>query len=287
MKREKKVYNRRWILMYSRFSQMDNFEDFDELLPPEGRFWADPHIYRHAGKPYIFFEDASVKTGHGRISCMRIEDDGRPSTPLSVLERPYHLSYPFIFEWQHDVYMIPESADNSTVELYRFVDFPGEVEFVKTLMKGIAAFDATLFEHDGLWWMFVNLRPREGASSWDELHLFYSDSPVSTAWQPHASNPVISDVRSARPAGSVYEDAGSLIRPSQNSSYRYGYGIKLNRIIELTPERYREETVRTINPDWSNTISALHTVNRDNDLVVIDAIHKSPSQRAKTSVEEH
>ncbi len=36
----------------------------------------------------------------GHISVIRMDEQGVYSEPVKVLERPYHLSYPFVFEWE-------------------------------------------------------------------------------------------------------------------------------------------------------------------------------------------
>jgi hypothetical protein len=95
------------------------------------------------------------------------------------LKKPYHLSYPFVFQWGEDWYMLPESAANRTVELYRCIHFPDEWAFQHNLLEDVEAYDSTLVEHGGRWWLFANVRAHRAASSWDELHLFHSDSPIS------------------------------------------------------------------------------------------------------------
>ena len=277
-KLQKQFYDQRWILMYSNSGRGNSINRFTRILPPADRFWADPHALERDGNLYAFFEDASVETGLGRIAVTRIEEDGEYSDPVTVLERPYHLSYPFVFDWQGETYMIPESADNKTVELYRFTAFPGEVEFVRNLLVGLSAYDATLVEHEGRWWMFVNVRSHDGASSWDELCLYYADSPLSDSWQAHKMNPVVSDVSSARPAGCIYRQDGKLYRPSQDSSYRYGYGLNICRIDSLTTEDYEEERVEHIAPH--GPISAIHTLSSIGNRVLIDAVYRSRRRSA-------
>jgi len=49
-----------------------------------------------------------------------------------VLDEPYHLSYPYVFEWQGDYYMVPESYQVNSILLYRAVNFPTDWEFVAT-----------------------------------------------------------------------------------------------------------------------------------------------------------
>jgi len=196
--------------------------------------------------------------------------DGSWDPPVCVLEAPYHLSYPFIFGFEDDLYMIPESYDNHTIELYKCTEFPGKWEFHKTLMERCRAVDTTLFEWQGKWWMFCNRTETEGASASDELFLYYSDSPLSDAWAPHPRNPIISDVRSARPAGRLFVRDGRLYRPSQDSSRHYGYGFNICEITKLTETDYEEKIVSRVKPDWDRNIVSVHTLNHENGLTVID-----------------
>ena len=174
--------------------------------------------------------------------------------------------------------MIPESADNKTVELYRFRSFPYELEHVQTLLHGVCAYDATLIEHEGKWWMFATVRSSVETSPSDELCIFYSDSPVSKKWYPHCMNPVISDIRRARPAGKLYLHEEKLHRPSQDCSFRYGYGLNFNVVEELTTTTYRERTVSNITPDKDSQFRAIHTWSQCDDIVFVDAVYREPKK---------
>ena len=247
---------------------------FTTLAPPSDRFWADPHVVEHDGRHHVFFEDASRESGFGHISVMSDDGQGRFGPPQCILRRPYHLSYPFVFRWDESWYLIPESAQNKTVELYRSIRFPDIWEPAHTLIEDIEAYDATLVDHGGRWWLFANVRARSGTSTWDELHVFHADSPVSREWRPHRSNPVISDVCRARPAGRFYSDGGRLYRPSQDSSRRYGRAVMINEVIELSESCYEERTVCTIGPREHRRVMAIHSYSRAGRLTFIDAIRR-------------
>ena len=149
-------------------------------------------------------------------------------------------------------------------------------------MSDVAAYDATIFEYDSRWWMFVNIQEREGTSSWDELHLFFADTPLGSEWQPHVLNPIVSDVRYARPAGPLFEQKGRIYRPSQDSSYRYGFQLNIMEIQELTPSTYRESLRESLSPPDGSAIRAMHSYTRAGSLTVIDAIYRqSRSQYEK------
>ena len=243
---------------------------FKNLLPPRGCFWADPCAIKAEDRYYVFIEEYVDAAGKGHISVIELDKTGIVSGPTKVLQRDYHLSYPFVFEWNNAYYMVPESGANGTIELYRAKSFPLEWELEKVLMTGVPAKDATLAEIDGTWWMFVSIA--ENCIP-DELSLFYATSPLGP-WIPHPNNPVKSDVRSSRPAGSLFNWNGSLYRPAQDSSGRYGYAISINKITQLDREHFHEEQVSRILPNWHRDVVATHTLSIAGDLTIVDCLIK-------------
>jgi hypothetical protein len=261
-----------WILLFDlRDGLSQSLWRFKRIIPPRDRFWADPHVVYRDGAYHIFIEEFLYKSGKAHISLIKMDEKGNYSEPKKVLDRPYHLSYPFVFEWNRDYYMIPESSANRSVEVYKCVAFPDKWEFCTTLMENVTAVDATLLPHGRKWWLFTNMREHGGASKWDELFLFYADTPLSSNWTPHPGNPVVSDVRRSRPAGRIFEQGGQLYRPSQNSGGEYGYGLKINRIVALSETEYREEESSSIEPKWAADLRGIHTLSHANRLTVVDA----------------
>lgn len=241
---------------------------FRFLLPPRDHFFADPFVIERDARHYVFFEDYSYRTGKGVISCMELGNDPRPPIRI-VLDREYHLSYPFVFTCGEETYMIPETSENRRVELYRAVEFPNRWALDAVLIEDIAAIDATLARHNGRFWMFANVVSR-GRTSEDELFLFMSER-LRGPWVPHPMNPVVADVRTARPAGRIFVRNGHLIRPGQDSSLGYGYAITLNHIQELSETSYREVPVGRIEAQRLEGALGTHTYNADDGYEVLDA----------------
>lgn len=265
-------WRKQWILLFHFSAEPSlSLRKFRRLQPPPDRFWADPFVLERDGRYYIFIEELVYAKNRGHISVIEMDREGRASPPSIVLEKPYHLSYPFLFEYDGEFYMIPETAANRAIELYRCTQFPHEWEHVQDLMQDVSAYDTTLLHRDGRWWMFTTVAEVDGASSWNELFIFSAPSPLSRDWVPHPLNPVVSDCRSARPAGPLFEHRGALYRPSQNSSRRYGYGFNLCRIDVLSEVDYREQVVARALPDWAPDVLAIHSYCRSGDLHVIDA----------------
>jgi len=268
-------YFRQWILLYQfnkKGQWSKSFFRFKRITPPTDRFWADPFIYIKDNKYYLFIEELVYKENKGKISVIEIDEKGKYTEPKTVLEKEYHLSYPFLIEDNAELYLIPETSQNRKIEMYKCTDFPMKWELDTVLMDDVNAVDTTIIKHDGLYWMFTNITENEGASSLDELFLFYSKDLYSNSWTPHPKNPIVSDVRRARPAGKIFKQDNKLYRPSQNSSKDYGYGMKINEILTLTEQDYAERTVQDINPNWSKDLRCTHSLNKEGNLTVIDAL---------------
>ena len=266
-----RFYIDQWVIMTGNvgYRALD-WKLLQPLIPPIDRYWGDPFVLLRDGTYYVFIEEKLYATGLGRISCLSLDKAGRIASQQTVLERPYHLSYPFIFEHGSDLFMIPETAGHRTVELYRCTRFPDCWEFTRNLLTDIYAVDATLLEAAGKLWLFANVKD-SGGSSLDSLHLYHAADLLADDWHPHPLNPIVKDIDSARPAGRIFMEGDSWIRPSQDSSRRYGYGLKFNRITLLNESEYAEVTERRFTPRGSRYL-ATHTFNRTGELTVTDAV---------------
>ena len=242
---------------------------FEAVTPPTGHFYADPFILSTADRTYLFVEDWLPETRRGAISVLELGPTGRPEgAPRRVLERPYHLSYPFVFEHRGRTYLLPETSANGTIELYRALELPDAWEALGPIIRDVQALDPTILEHAGRLWLFAGVA-MPGASPWDELWL-WSAPALDGPWVEHPANPIVSDARSARPAGRILERDGVLYRPSQDCTPVYGRRIVINRIDSLSVTDYRETPVATIEPRGLGGLSRTHCYDASARFEVID-----------------
>jgi hypothetical protein len=265
-----------WIILTGRDLDYRSlrWDAFRPLTPEKDRYWGDPFVLQRDGRYFVFVEEKLYATGRGHVACLELDSSGSLISHQVVLERDHHLSYPFMFEHGDQTYMIPESAASGTVDLYRCARFPDSWEFLHSLLRDTYAVDATLLEHDGRTWLFANIK-EDGGSSLNALHLFWAEDPLSRTWHPHPANPVVRDIGSARPAGRIFMHGGDLIRPSQDSSRRYGGALKFNRILRLDEGAYSEEPIGGFAPVGAK-IRATHTFNQAGGMTVIDAVVRRP-----------
>ncbi|HET7003674.1 MAG TPA: hypothetical protein VFI33_20270, partial [Puia sp.] len=266
----------KFILLYSRdelvIGKID-INNFVKLIPPKKDFWADPFVIEFQNNYYIFFEEGKYPGYKGQLSVLKLNSDGTYDRPKVILEKPYHLSYPFIFENNGNYYMIPETSANKTVELYKCKKFPFEWEFSIYLMKDVILQDPTLFFYNDIWWLFVTTKSPKSSSSNDQLLIYYSQDLFFDDWTPHAGNPVITDVSNCRPAGKIFMEGNKIFRPAQNNaSNQYGYSVKINEIELLTPTEFRERLIFEISPGEHKEFAAIHTLNFTKNMIVMDGI---------------
>jgi len=199
-------------------------------------FVADPFMIEHDGKWFIFFEVLLKGTYEGDIALATSEDGVKWEYAGIVLDEPFHLSYPNVFEWQDEFYMIPESNRAGAIRLYKAAPFPSKWSFQGSLITGRYV-DPTIFRYKDRWWMFAS----EISSA--VLHLFYSDE-MEGPWAEHPQSPVIkNDANIGRCAGRVLEYEGKLLRFAQDCDPVYGGSVHVLEITELSSESYREEEI--------------------------------------------
>lgn len=269
-----KFFFDQWILAFDLKNEFSSsLWRYKKIIPPKDRFWADPHVIFKDNKYYIFIEEFIYKTNKGHISLIMMDETGKYDKPIVIMNESYHLSYPFVFEYDNEFYMIPETCTNRKIGLYKCTDFPLKWEWQFNIMEDIDAVDATIYFYNEKWWMFVNINEIAKSASYDdELFLFFCDNPFDNKcrWVAHPQNPIISDCKLARPAGKIFEYNGALYRPSQNCSQRYGYGFNISHIDILNENEYKETLVTKVEPNWERGVVATHTFNRVNSIHIID-----------------
>jgi hypothetical protein len=232
------------------------------------RAYADPFLLRHGGLTAMFFEDYDHGAGRARISCLPFDPDGRPGAPAEVLSRPYRLSYPFVFAHAGAAFMIPDTSENRTIELYQAHRFPDDWRLRTVLIENVVASGATLhFDgQTGLWWMFASVAEFD-SSSCDTLSIFHSEE-LAGPWRPHVGNPVKLDPACSRPGGPLRRWGGRLFRPTRDCTRTCGAALVWCEIKELSLEAFREDPVARQPP--GRGCAGVHTYGRAAGLEVVD-----------------
>lgn len=224
----------------------------------QARLVADPFGVQYEGQHYLFFE-AEVKTESGykgKIAVASSENRATWHYEKVVLSEPFHLSYPYVFIWKDQCYLIPESRQSRQIRLYRAVSFPFHWELDTILLTGKRFADNSLFFHNDIWWLFTD----SGNST---LRLYFSPH-LKGPYKQHRKSPIRKkDPHYARPAGRVIVYQNNPIRFAQDTFPIYGSKVWGFKITTLTSKDYQEEpvTVPILNASGSGWNShGMHTV---------------------------
>ena len=204
-------------------------------------FHADPFVWVRDGQNFLFAEAYPYAAGKGHIVGAAVDDEGKPGPFRTILERPWHLSYPYIFEHGSETWLAPEGSTHGGVEIYRATAFPWEWTLAHHLLPDWPLVDATIFEHEGRLWLLAGAAT-PGGSDWDELFAWHAPS-LAGPWTAHRLNPIKSDCRSARPGGRPLWLGGRLLRPAQRCEHCYGEALAWLEIRTLTPDAFEEREI--------------------------------------------
>ena len=138
---------------------------YKKILPPKDRFWADPHIISMDKNYFIFIEEYVYSKSKGHIALIKMDKEGNYDYLGKILEKDYHLSYPFVFQLENNFYMIPETESNNNIELYKCTDFPKKWEYHGEIMNNVNAVDTTIFNYNDKWWMFTGMKENLGKNT--------------------------------------------------------------------------------------------------------------------------
>jgi hypothetical protein len=267
-----KIFGRdfRWSVSYQ---FVENWKDVtlsrSKRIPnPPNRFLADPFVIKRGNSHFCFVEDYDYKKAIGCIKVYKITKDYCKEVG-TALEETFHLSYPFLLEYDGNLYMCPETIGAQDIRLYKCVNFPLQWKYEKTLIPNVSACDTSIFFRDNKWYLITNISTsRIGHGS--ELHIFWSDNPLSDKWTPHSLNPVLFNSLISRNAGFI-SDMGKQYRVFQKQGFNlYGESLGISRIVKLTDSTYKEMCEFEVVPKFFDKIKGTHTYNFSDGLLVFD-----------------
>ena len=183
---------------------------------------------------YVFFTAKDGKTDKGGIGLAESRNGTDWKYRKIVLLEPFVTSYPYVFKWQNDYYMIPENHTETSIRLYKAVDFPVKWKYEGDLLTGETYISTTVVRFKDIWWMFT------ARSGNDNLRLFYA-TDLKGPWTEHPQSPIVKkDLNIARPGGRPFIIDGSLYRLGQDCYPTYGSQVHAFKITDISPTTYSE-----------------------------------------------
>ena len=271
--------NYQWNVAYKFTSDWKNtnLSEAKTIPNPPNRYLADPFVVKKDNNHFCFVEDFDKKKKKGFISVYEINEVSCKEIGVA-LEESFHLSYPFLFSHNKELYMCPDTHEANEIRLYKCIEFPLKWKFAKTLIKNVSAVDTNIFYKDKKWWLLTNLSNSKLEDHDSQLHIFSSENIFSDKWEAHKKNPVIFDPFFARNAGLIIED-NNFYRVYQRPGFnKYGESLGVAKIEELNEDNYKENSKFEVSPNFFKDIEGTHTYNFSNGLLVLDFLKTSKNK---------
>jgi hypothetical protein len=225
---------------------------------------------------YMFFTAKDSKTDKGGIGMAVSSNGFNWKYRKIVIHEPFVLSYPYVFKWNNDYYMIPEAHTETSIRLYKAISFPDKWEYKGDLLKGDQFISTTVIRYKEMWWMFTM---REGNET---LRLFYA-SDLMGPWTEHPQSPIVKkDLNIARPGGRPLVIDGILYRLGQDCYPTYGNQVHAFQITDISTKTYAEKMIDTPlvqassigwNSEAMHHVDA-HQIGKNKWIAVVDALGK-------------
>lgn len=246
----------------------DNSTPFISIPNTQRYSAADPFLFSNNEKTYLFAEIFDKKDNRGKLGYSVFEN-GRFSEWKIVISEKWHLSYPNIFEYNSNVYIVPEANESKMLYAYKAVSFPDRWERCAPILSGTKLVDTTFADVDGKHMMFTY-----DIADQSEKKLYVYEIEEDGRSHLLCDGPVSTDDGSARPGGNFFYHEGNLIRVSQDCTDDYGTGVVFSKVLQCDRNAYKEEQIKhlsfnDIKLDKKN-ISGFHTYNANDSLEVID-----------------
>ncbi|MCH4092543.1 glucosamine inositolphosphorylceramide transferase family protein [Acetobacter sp.] len=260
-------------------------------LPNPGRyrFLADPFGIWRDDRLHVFVEHYDYRTRKGEIHLLILNRALEIIQQGTVLSEPWHLSYPFIFEADGEVWMLPEACRSGKLTLYRARHFPWEWEAVPEFRFPHAAIDASPIFTAGAWWMFYAPSSPD-TDRMAALRLARADTLLGR-WEDVSTQPLRRAPGSSRMGGTPRIMEGQLILPMQDCTETYGGAIRL-LTAKTSPDQFMtfQESFRITAPQSAHPFTAgLHTLSAAGDVTLIDTkrILRNVTARACMDLRHH
>ena len=258
------------------------------MLPAApGHWYADPLLYHKDGQRWIFCEDFDLAANKGAIAAFTLDDAGHAGPIETVLAEDFHLSFPTVFDWNGETWMIPETGADRSLRLYRCDWFPEEWKLAKAFPVGKELADTILLDQtpEALTLLCSEVRPENGLYTRYRRYTLRADASAEGGFTIEEDEPFNLAHRGydlgARNAGPLFSWGGGRLRPAQVST-KVDYGVYLQFFTTHPdpdhPDAMRETPLCAAMPQ-NVTITGLdpariigiHTYCRDEAFEVIDA----------------
>lgn len=265
-----------------RFQNKEN-ESFQVLKPDFRRWCADPIPFFYEGKYYVFMEVFDKLKKKGYIGLSGFDSEGRLNKPIKIIEEPFHMSFPNVFEHMGEIYMVPECSASEQIRIYQMQG--GHIEkwnfyYAFDGFKNIMDIAVCEGDNGNLYLLASEMNP---ANPYQARLLLFSLANLQD--RTHIQIELVWNQEeytyATRNGGNFIYRNGEMLRVVQHSTKDiYGKFVTLNRVNNLGKDGIQEEVIQKITPNYIRVhlpefiyrTWGTHTLGQSNKLEITDLL---------------
>nr|WP_223271267.1 hypothetical protein [Buttiauxella sp. B2] len=238
-----------------------------QLLNKKYTFQADPFIIEKDDKLYVFYEAFSFLNSKGILRCRTLNNnlDEIEDIKLEGFDAlKCHLSFPYLFYLDGNLFMIPESSERKEVILFKSTEFPVRWEKVKVLISDAEFTDNIYFTLDNTCYLISTTLKNE--------MVIHTASEILGEWKK--INPLLKLCNyHHRGAGTPYSvNNKNYILTQECYPGSYGKSVFIKELVNINSSNFEEKLVANIDPKINNS-EGIHTLNFSNSYIAYDTKH--------------
>ena len=247
-------------------------EDYTGFVPVKDSvryFLADPFLYQHNHETYLFVEYLDYYIKRGTIAFAKYDKDkGQFDSFKEIISENYHLSYPLVFDYKGEIYLMPEANESDSLYIYRATSFPEKWEKHAVLSKNIKYVDTTPFVYNNQFYAIA----KDNSTPQAPMFLLKIDPEK---WSVVEKKEITDDVSISRPGGKVFQKDGKYYMVTQDCEADYGAALNIlsftiDEDMNMSYHLEKKITPAEVSVKGIDRITGIHTYNFTDELEVID-----------------
>jgi len=235
-----------------------------QLLRKKYTFQADPFIIEKEDKLYVFYEAFSFLNSKGILKCRVLNSNLDEIEDIKLIgfdDLKCHLSFPFLFYHEGELFMIPESAERKEVVLFRSIEFPACWEKVKVLISDAEFTDNIYFRSEDKSYLISTTMKNE--------MVIHSANTLFDDWNKISPSLKLSNYHHRGAGKPYFANNKNYILTQECGPGCYGKSVYIKELVNITPLNFEEKLIANISP-LINQSAGIHTLNFTDSYIVYD-----------------
>lgn len=247
-------------------THFNSSQPFEVIEPTLHRWFADSFPFVENGKEYIFVEILDDVNGEkGTIGVIDLQDN---KGFVEIINEPFHMSFPNVFKYGNDIYMMPETSESNQLRLYKAIEFPYKWRLESVLYDSVAVVDTVFLKADNELYAIGQKLP-------EKSNVLFKIN--TTEWKAELLN-LEGSYLDKRPAGNFINYENGTFHALQECGRVYGEYLHICKLDSFDGTTLNETEVGTYSVsdmkiNSKRNYRRVHTFNRMGNLEVIDLLY--------------